>query len=115
MVLQQAVDLGRQAREVEQVLDADGAPSHLVLVGGADAAPRRSDPAFARRRLAHLVELAMQRQDQRRRLGDAEVVAPDRQALPPEPGDLVGERPRIDDDAVADERQLARPHDAGRK
>ena len=29
--------------------------------------------------------------------------------------DLVGERPRIDDDAVADERQLARPHDAGRK
>ena len=64
--------------------------------------------------LAQGVELAVERQDQRGVLGDAEIVAGDRDALLGEPLDLVDERMRIEHDAVADDRELARAHDARR-
>ena len=50
----------------------------------------------------------MQRQDQRRVLGDAQIVRRDRDALRCEPVDLLEQRVRIEHDAVADHRQLAR-------
>ena len=70
VVHEQAVDLGAQSAEVLEVLGADGAPSDLVLVGRADAAPGGADALLGGSRLAQLVELAMQRQDQRGVLGD---------------------------------------------
>ena len=75
VVHQDAVDLGPQRAEVLEVLHADGAAADLVLVGRADAAPGGADLALAGGGLAHHVELAVQRQDQRGVLGDAQVVA----------------------------------------
>ena len=57
----------------------------------------------------------MERQDQRRVLGDAEIVAADVHPEFLDLGDLVGERPGIDHDAVADHRELALAHHAGGK
>ena len=110
-----AVHLGTQRVEVLQVLHADGAPAHLVLVGRADASPRRADLALARCSFAHDVELAVQRQDQRGVLGDAQVLRADRHALLSQPLDLIGQRPGIDDHAVADDAELAFAHDARRQ
>ena len=62
---------------IAEIGDPDGAPPHLVLVGRADAAAGGADLGLAGGILAHLVELAVQGQDQRRILGDAQVVAGD--------------------------------------
>ena len=112
VVGEDALDLRLEARQVLQVHDADGAPSDLVLIGRTDAALGRADLAVARLRLAKRVELAVERQDQRGVLGDAEIVAGDRDPLLLDLGDLLGERPRIDDHAVADHRELALAHHA---
>ena len=99
-----------------EVHDADGAAADLVLIGRADAALGGADLAVAGLRLAQRVELAVERQDQRRVLGDAEIVAA--RSRRPELADLVdllGERPRIDHHAVADHRELALAHDARRQ
>jgi hypothetical protein len=61
-------DLGqllRKAHRLEQVLQADGAPRHLVLVGRPDAAPRGADLLRALRRFAREVERRVVRQDER--------------------------------------------------
>ena len=57
----------------------------------------------------------MQRQDQRGVLGDAQIVRRHRDALRLQLVDLLEQRVRIDHDAVADDRQLAAAHDAGRQ
>ena len=54
----------------------------------------------------------MQRQDQGGILGDAQIVTTDLDAEFFDLGDLLGERPRVDDDAVADHRELALAHHA---
>ncbi len=77
VVHEDAIDLGAERRRVAQVLHADGAAADLVLVGGADAAAGRADLAGAGGFLADDVELAVQRQDERGVLGDAQVVATD--------------------------------------
>ena len=61
------------------------------------------------------IELLMQRQDQRGVLGDTQAFRRDLDALPGQPVDLVEQRARIEHDAVADHRQLARPHHARRQ
>ena len=48
-----------------KVHEADGAPSHLVLIGGADAALGGADPRAGIRGFARGVELAMQGKDER--------------------------------------------------
>jgi hypothetical protein len=72
---------------------ADRAPADLVFIGRADAAPvvpiLRAVRGFAR-----AVELAMQRQDQRRVLGDAQIVRRDGDALRLDALDLVERTPR---------------------
>ena len=75
VVHEDAVDLGAERRRVAQILHADGAAADLVLVGGADAAAGGADLAGAGGFLADCVELAVQRQDERGVLGDAQVVA----------------------------------------
>ena len=58
------------------------------------------------------IEFAMQREDQRDVFSDCEVVGRHLHALSFDLGDLVDEVVRVDDDAVADDAQLARAHDA---
>ena len=63
--------------------------------------------------LARDVEFLVQRQDQRRVLGDAQILGRDRDALFLERGDFVEQRMRVEHHAIADDRQFARPHHAG--
>ena len=89
----------------------------LVLVGRADAAAGGADLAGAlvaalAGALAGAVELAVQRQDQGRVLGDAQASRADGDALAAQPLDLLEQRPGVDHDAVADQRELARAHHA---
>ena len=57
----------------------------------------------------------MQRQDQRRVLGDAQIGRRDLDALLGELGDLVEQRTRIEHYAVTDDRQLSGAHHARRQ
>ena len=109
---QQPLDLWRQRRQIGEVHEADGAAADFVLVGRPDAALGGAD-AGRRIRLAHGFQFAMQRQDQRRVLGDAQIVRRHRDALFAERGDFVDQRLRIDHHAVADDGQLAAAHHAG--
>ena len=68
----QPVDLAVEHLQIGQIHQPDGAPADLVFVGRADAAAGGADRALARGLLARDVELLMQRQDQRRVLGDAQ-------------------------------------------
>ena len=62
---------GPSVVRLRKILHADGAAPDLVLVGRPDAASGGADFGGARRLLANAVELAVQRQDQDRILGDA--------------------------------------------
>ena len=77
--------------------------------------PRGADRRPCPTRVRANVEFLVQRQDQRRVLGDAQIVRRDLDALLLELGDLVDQRAGIEHHAVADDRQLAWPHDAGRQ
>ena len=106
VVRQQPVDLGLQRLAVGEVGDADRAAADLVLVGRADAAAGGAD-LVDRLGFAGDVELAVQGQDQRGVVGQHQHVGGDRDALRADPVDLGQQRPGIDDDAVADHRELA--------
>ncbi len=67
------------------------------------------------RRLTQRVELAMQRQNERDVLGDAQRLRRDHDALLAETLDLVDQRLGIEHDAVADHRQFAGTQHAGRQ
>ena len=103
--------LGQRLAVAEQVADADAAPADLVLVGRADAARRRADLALAAPRLGQDVELAVVRQDDVRLFADQQA-AVDGHAHPRQLVDLLEERLRIDDHAVADDAGDAGVQDA---
>ena len=80
--------------------------------------PRLVVPIFVPRRSPRFalgVEFAVQRQDERDVLGDFEVCGRHLDALAADFLDLVHEMVGVEDDAVADDRELARAHDAGGK
>ena len=91
------------------------AAADLVLIGRADAAAGGADLAGAGGILADDVELAMERQDQHGIVGDAQIVPADGDALPAHGVDLLEQRPGIDNDAIADDGELARPDDPRRQ
>src|SRR5215475_14190171 len=99
---EQTLDFALEGGAVGKVHEADGAPAYFVLVGWPDSAPRRADAQRARR-LAHGVELAMQRQDQRGVFGDAQIIGRDADLLFLELGDLAEEGLWIEHHAVADD------------
>ena len=115
--------MGEQARDLlvehvgfGEIAEADRAAPDLILIGRADAALRRADlDALGHRAFAMRIELAVQRQDQADVFRDLQIVGRDGDALPRELADLVDEMMRIEHHAVADDRQLARPHDARRQ
>src|SRR5215217_7376627 len=81
VMLQQPIDLRSDRVEVGKILHADGPPAHLVLVSRADAAPGGAYPAVSSRCLAHLVEFAVKRQDQRGIFRNPQIVPADVHAL----------------------------------
>ena len=112
---QQAFDLAPERQRIGQIHDADGAPADLVLVGGADAAPGGADARKHIGGFANRVEFLVQRQDQRRVLGDAQALRRDVDPLPLEAVDFLEQRERIDDHPVADHGKLPRSHDPRRQ
>ena len=100
---------------MREVAHADRAATDLVLVSRTDAAPGGADLALARGVFAQAVEIAVERQDQRAVVGDAEVVRGDLDPLPFEPFDLALERPGIEHHAVADQAQRAGDDAAGQQ
>ena len=58
------------------------------------------------------IEFAVQAEDQRRILGDLQIVRRDLDAARREHGDFFQEMLRIEDDAIADDREFSGPHDA---
>ena len=110
----QPLDLFRQRVEVGEVDQADGAAADLVLVGRADPAAGRADlGARCGGLLAQEVELAMQRQDERHVVGDPKRFRRDDDPLAFQLVDLGDQRMRIEHHAIADDRELSRPHHAG--
>src|SRR5262249_40608245 len=95
--------------------DADGAAPDLVLIGRPDAAAGRADRLFAAPRVARTVEAAVRRQDQRGIVGEVQILRRDIEALPAHRLDLLEQRPGIDDNAIADDRQFSRADDPGRQ
>ena len=114
MVRAQPVQLRLYLVEMRQIAHADRAAAHLVLIGRADAAPRRADLAGTRRRLAQTIEVAVQRQDQRAIVGNCEILGIDRHALRGQLLYLGLQSPGIQHHAIADDRQRPR-HDARRQ
>ena len=98
---------------VEQVLDPDAHARDLVAVGRPDAAARGADLRVAEEPLADLVEGAVVRHDQVRAGADQETLAADAACL--ERVDLLEEHLRVDDDAVADDRDDRRRQHSGRQ
>ncbi|SII77540.1 Uncharacterised protein [Mycobacteroides abscessus subsp. abscessus] len=101
LLVERALDLLAQDRLVEDVLDADAQAPDLVHVRRTDAAPGRPDRALAEEALGHLVqslvvgsdEVSVRRDPQLRGVGAARF----------EGVDLLEERLKVDDDAVADD------------
>ena len=112
MVHKDPVDLGAQRVEGLEVLHPNSAAAHFVFVGRADATPRGADFTSAGGGLAQLVELAVEGQDECCVFSYAQVLAADRDALSPQFLDFGAQRPRVDDDAIADHAEFAGAHDA---
>ena len=115
VVQQQLVELVRQGLRLGQVADADRTPGHLVLVGRADAAAGGADLALAAGRLARTVQRRMQRQDERRIVGDPQIGRGHVQPLFAHPLHLRQQRHRIDHDAIADHAQFAADQAGGQQ
>ena len=109
---EQGVELFRDHLGVGEVAEADRPAADLVFVRGTDASPGGADLGSPKRVFAGLVEVAMQRQDQWSVLGDSHVFGADVDALPPQDLDFGKQCPRVEDDAVADDRELAGTDDA---
>ena len=112
---EQSLDLAVERRAVGKIHQADRPAADFVLISRADPAPRRADRERGAGIFAYGIELAVQRQDQRRIFGDAQIVRRDVDALLFQLGDFFDERVRVEHDAVADDRQLSRTHHARRQ
>jgi hypothetical protein len=112
---EKSLDLAIERRAVGQIHQADGAAPDFVFVGGADAASRRADGQRGVGGFADRIEFAVQRQNERSVLGDAQIVRRHGNPLGAELADFVDQRARIEHHAVADDGKLARPYHSGGK
>ena len=110
--VEQRLKLLREAHRLEQVLQPDGAPRHLVLVGRSDTAPGGADLLRAARRLARRIQRRVVRQDQRASLGDAQPRHDARHAGRLELTHLVDQCLRRNHHAVADKAVDVLPQNA---
>jgi hypothetical protein len=113
MVSEKPLDLVVERVGFSEVHEPDRASRDLVLICRADAAFSRANLCSATRaRFPVSVEFPVQRQDQRHILGDLEVCRSHIDPLAANLFDLVDQVAGIEDDAVADDRKLARTHDS---
>ena len=103
----EAVEQRIEFVEMSEIADTDGAAANLVLIGRTDAAPGGADLAGAAGIFAQGIEVAVDRQDERAGLGDAQDVRGDGDALAGDALDLAFQRPWVEDDAIADDRRRA--------
>ena len=103
---------GVQCCLVEDIGHPNGAPTHLVLIGRTNAAPRGANLSHPSLRLTAPVQLAMNRQDQAGVLGQNQIFGANIHALAAQLVDLGDQMPRIHHHTIANDRQLAAAHDA---
>ena len=103
LLAQDHVELLAEDLHVVEVLDAQADPRRLVGVGRPDAAPGGAQPLAAQVALRDRVELAVVGHDQVRVAGDLQLRRVD--ALRQQVVELLQEHPRVDHDAVADDRR----------
>jgi hypothetical protein len=115
VVRQKTIDLVRERVEVGQIHQADSTAADLVFIGRADAAAGGADRGARIGGFAQRIELAMQRQDQRDVLGDAQVLRADVDALALQFCNFIEKSLRVEHHAIADHRELAGPQHAGRQ
>lgn len=112
---QHALDLGRQGVGIGKIDDPDRPAPDLVLVGRPDTTLGGADLQAGIGGLAEMIQLPVERQDQRGVVGDPQGRGGDLHTLGLDPVDLVHEMPGIDHDAVADDRELAAADHARRQ
>ena len=110
---QQPLDFHVQRGRVSKVRHPDGAAANPVLIGWADAALGGADLGRAEGPFPRRVDILVPGQDQRGVVGQHQALRGDLDALRADAFDLGQEVPGIDHHAVADDRQLAAPHQAG--
>lgn len=96
---------------IKQISHANPDPRHLVGIGGADAPPRRTDPARALRLFRRFVDRLVIGQDEMGALTDDEVLA-DLHPLSLEMIHLLDQRGRVHDNPVSDHTERAAIEDA---
>ncbi len=103
----------RSTVRIEQVLHPKAEPPRPIAVRRPDPSPRRADLRVAQARLVRPVESDVVRHDHVRAAADSnagDVDAPRGQGV-----ELVDQRDRVDDDAIADDRGDVRIQDARRR
>ena len=98
---------------VDELGEAHADARHLVFVGRTDAAAGGADAALAAQPLARLIDGAMIRHDQVGAVADLQQALVLEVAARAQRVDLLDQRGRIDDDAVADDADLAGVQHAG--
>src|SRR5690606_13133997 len=107
VVGEQALNLRLKRFRLGQIDDADGATANLVFIGRANAALGRADLEARIGAFAHGIEIAVDGEDERGIFGNAQHVRIDVDALRAQFLDFGNEMMWIDNDAVADDAQLA--------
>ena len=115
VVGEQPVELRADIVEMGKVADPQRAAAGLVLIRRADAAAGGADRAGAAGIFPRAIEIAVQRQDQRALIGNVQVGGRDRDAHSAYAGHLVTEVPRIENHAIADDRQRSADDTAGQQ
>ena len=116
MVLQRAVHTGFKRGFIGQISNAHRPATHFVFIGRADATTGGADLGSLRGRfLAGTIQLAMDRQDQRRVFRDHQRLWRDLDALLTHGRDLFDQMPWVQHHTIADDRQLATAHNTRRQ
>ena len=99
---QRAVNAQFQRRLIRQISHTYGTAADLILIGWPNTASRRADLCHGILRLARTVEFAVDRQDQRRVLGNHQSFGGNRHTLPAQTLDFFFQMPWIKDNTVTD-------------
>ena len=97
---------------MRQIAYADRTAADLIFISRANAAPGRADLARPCGLFAQAIKVAVERQDERAIFRNMERVGRDGDALGLQLFDLGLERPRVEDNTIADDARRA-AHDTG--
>ena len=95
-----------------QITQPDSAAGDFILIGRADAAPGGANLAGTAHCLARRIHGLMQRQDQRRSIRNNQRLRGNLGPLLAQQGNLGNQMVRVDHNAITNDRQFARAHNA---